>query len=185
MNITVVRKLALATIVLMGGAGLFFIPYARDTAVVDYLLGYTPIYWQLVIGSVSGIAIGFVALKIIDAPFFERHKKYYARFFSGVRFTRFDLIFVSFCAGFGEELLFRGVLQAYWGVVLTALFFVAIHGYLNPFKPRLAIYGVFMTLAMVLIGWFAEKIGIMSSILAHTVIDIMLLSKMTKNHDTL
>lgn len=43
-----------------------------------------------------------------------------------------DILFLSFCAGFGEEILFRMALQQWVHPVLASFIFVAIHGYILP-----------------------------------------------------
>ena len=59
-----------------------------------------------------------------------------------MKITRTDALFISFCAGFGEEILFRTGMQHYLGILITSIFFVAIHGYLNPFNWRYSLYGL-------------------------------------------
>lgn len=90
------------------------------------------------------------------------------------------IIYISLCAGIGEEILFRGVIQPFLGIWITAILFVAIHGYLNPKNWRLIIYGVYLTLVIVVVGWQAKHFGLISAIAAHTVIDIVLLQQMSK-----
>jgi membrane protease YdiL (CAAX protease family) len=85
-----------------------------------------------------------------------------------------EILFVSFCAGFGEELLFRGSLQYLLGIWTTAIIFVALHGYINPRDWRISVYGLFMTLAIASLGYATEHIGIWSAVVAHTIIDIIL-----------
>ena len=79
----------------------------------------------------------------------------------------------------GEELLFRGAIQYWLGIWLTAILFVAIHGYLNPKNWKLSIYGVFMTFAIVGIGYFFEYFGIITAMSAHFMIDVYLFSVIT------
>jgi len=64
------------------------------------------------------------------------------------------------------------------GIIITAILFVAIHGYLNPRNWRISIYGVFMTAGIVLLGYLAETMGLLVAIVAHTIIDIYLLNRM-------
>jgi membrane protease YdiL (CAAX protease family) len=43
-----------------------------------------------------------------------------------------DMVFLSLCAGIGEEWFFRGAIQPWLGIWITAIAFVALHGYLSP-----------------------------------------------------
>ena len=90
-------------------------------------------------------------------------------------------VLVSVCAGVGEELLFRGALQYWLGVPLTAVVFVALHGYLNPLDWRVSVYGAYMTLAMIGLGVIAAHMGLVAPILAHTVIDIVLIGRLVRD----
>lgn len=90
------------------------------------------------------------------------------------------IIFVSLCAGIGEEIFFRGIIQPYLGIVVTAIIFVAIHGYLNPKNLKITVYGVYMVFAIMLLGYLTDKFGLITAITAHTVIDVVLLIKTKK-----
>lgn len=86
-----------------------------------------------------------------------------------------QIIFISFAAGFGEELLFRITLQYYFDIWPTAIFFVMIHGYLNFMDIKLFSYGVVMTIISAGFGYLTVQYGIASAIMAHFVIDLVIL----------
>ena len=88
------------------------------------------------------------------------------------------IFFISFCAGVGEEILFRGVIQPLIGVWITSLIFVAIHGYLNPTNWRISIYGIYLTLSIALIGYLSNWLGLCTAIAAHMIIDVILFYKL-------
>lgn len=94
----------------------------------------------------------------------------------------FDIVFISICAGVGEEILFRGVLQDFLGIIITSVVFVAIHGYLKWNDWRISIYGVVMILVIVGIGIMFETMGVIAPAIAHTVIDIILLTLICKGN---
>ena len=129
---------------------------------------------QAIAGTVAGGLLGFGARKLISMKFLRPTLRKYSRLIGEFGLTDIDVIFISFCAGFGEELLFRGSLQVYLGVWITAVIFVAIHGYLNPKNLKLSIYGVYMTLAIAVLGYLTEYVGVFASCIAHMLIDIIL-----------
>lgn len=86
----------------------------------------------------------------------------------------FDKVFLSFCAGFGEELLFRSGVQHWLGVWITSVLFVAIHGYLNPKKWRLSLYGILILPFILSLGFWLKDMGIWFCIAAHFAYDLML-----------
>ena len=93
------------------------------------------------------------------------------------KITILQVLFLSLCAGIGEELFFRGYLQYYWGIWITSVFFVAIHGYLNPKRP-IFFYGLFMIADIAGVGWLYEEYGFIAAATAHAMIDFILIYKM-------
>jgi membrane protease YdiL (CAAX protease family) len=137
-------------------------------------------YYQIPIGIAIGVLSGYFAIKIIDLKFMRDIKFYYSNLLRDLKLNTFQIYFISFCAGFGEEILFRGSLQAFFGIWITSIVFVAIHGYLNPKDWKISLYGLYMTLCIVVISFAYEWYGIITAIVAHTVIDIMLFRQMKR-----
>jgi membrane protease YdiL (CAAX protease family) len=102
----------------------------------------------------------------------------YARLIGPWMGHRTDRVLISICAGVGEELFFRGALQHWLGIPLTAVVFVALHGYLDPRDRRTMAYGLFMTVAMMGLGWMAQRFGLLAPMLAHAWIDVVLLERL-------
>ena len=84
---------------------------------------------------------------------------------------------MSFAAGVGEEILFRGAIQPFIGVWPTAIGFVAIHGYLNPMNLKMSIYGILMVVVSAGIGYLFKYEGLYAAITAHFLIDLVLFIK--------
>jgi len=146
-----------------------------------------PLLLQLAVGIATGLFTGWLAWQLIRQPFMDPVRHKYGDTLGAFKLNRLQIVYISLCAGIGEEILFRGIIQPHIGIWLTSILFVAIHGYLNPMNGRLFIYGIYMTLIIVVIGYFAETIGLYSAMAAHTVIDIILLHHMTKPilHETI
>ncbi len=111
---------------------------------------------------------------IINRDFFKAEKEYYKRKVAVFNLNYFNIILVSLCAGIGEEIFFRAALQPIIGIWPTAIIFVILHGYINPRNWRISIYGFFMIIIMLGIGYLYETVGLISVMVAHTVIDIIL-----------
>lgn len=174
------RWLALLTITGMGGIAYWLIPVAREVGFMRFLTGHAPLLFQIGVGIITGLVIGIMGWWIISLPFLAEEKAFYAKFVRPLNLNFPDILFISFCAGVGEELLFRGVVQAWFGIWLTSVIFVLMHGYINPFKPKLALYGVFMIISIAFLGLLTEKLGIIAAIVAHMVIDVYLFYKLSK-----
>lgn len=133
----------------------------------------------------AGILFGWISAhlgwKIVRSKWLMPVREKYEGIISQFHLHPAGIIFISFCAGTGEELLFRGAIQPHLGIVITSIGFVAIHGYLNPFDWRVTVYGIYMTVVIGIIGWMYVEMGIYFCICAHTVIDIVLLGKLVTN----
>ena len=130
---------------------------------------------QLVAGTMYGIGAGssswWIGRQVGLAKFTRR--------LTGIEHlvrTPATIIYVSVCAGIGEEILFRGALQHWLGILVTAILFVVVHGYLNPRDRRLSLYGVFLVAIMIPFRLAAARWGLIAPMVAHAVIDIVLFS---------
>lgn len=83
-----------------------------------------------------------------------------------------DMLFLSLCAGIGEEWFFRGAIQPWLGIWITAIIFVALHGYLSPGNLGMFLYGVLMTVIVAGFGYLTERSGLVAAMTAHAVIDV-------------
>lgn len=149
----------------------------------EALIGYEPWWKQIVFGSFVGIVIAILAKLLVESPLLDEVNAKYAHMLGRFKLNMSEIVLVSLCAGVGEEILFRGALQPIFGIIITSIIFVAIHGYLNPRDWRLSIYGVYMVGAIAVIGWMSERLGLISAILAHTIIDIYLLHHLQNDDD--
>ncbi|MAX81009.1 MAG: CPBP family intramembrane metalloprotease [Crocinitomicaceae bacterium] len=174
--------LGLVTLVLFPLIGITIIGFVEDNPwayEIPFQLGW---HFQTIIGLVFGVLAGFLAWRMIRLPFMTPVRAKYGVLIHQLGLSTFDIFFISFCAGVGEELLFRGALQTYLGIWPTAIFFVAIHGYLNPMDWRISVYGILMTLIIAILGYFTADFGILTSIVAHFAIDVVLLFYLTKSN---
>ena len=148
----------------------------------DIFISKQGILHELLIGFFLGIFEGLLAWQIIKLKILQPVRDKYQGVIGSLRMNIGTIIIVSICAGVGEEILFRGILQSYFGIWITAVGFVAIHGYLNPLDWRISLYGAYMTLAIVVIGYLHQLYGLTSAMLAHTMIDIVLFIKLTREY---
>lgn len=134
---------------------------------------------QLLIGSLYGLGAGVVAWELIRSKFMNPVLEKYGQVVKSLNLSWVVIVFLSFSAGVGEEFFFRGVLQDYLGIVITAIIFVLIHGYLNPFDKIIFVYGLMMTVIIIGVGFIDKYIGLTSAMVAHMVIDVILFYKLS------
>ncbi len=171
--------LALGTLVVFGGLGIIFIPMARAVDVMEFLSGSEKLWVQIFIGLVVGFVTAKAGWQITTLPMMDKNKKFFANMVRPMKLTDVQIVFVSICAGVGEELLFRGAIQPFLGIWITSILFVLIHGYLNPFNLPLTYYGIYMVLVIGVLGLMTEYVGIITAMIAHTIIDIILLKELS------
>ncbi len=172
------RKLNLVGLLTIVGLPLvgFIIHYYLGTgSFISIFITKSNYLIELVAGSAVGLATGFLALKLTQIPQLKPGLEKYERFTASLKVNHFTIIFVSICAGVGEEIFFRGTIQPLLGIWITSFLFVAVHGYFNPKNWSISIYATLITLVFAFIGWMTEVLGLTSAIIAHTCIDLVLL----------
>jgi membrane protease YdiL (CAAX protease family) len=174
-----VHLLAISTLLFFGIGGLLLIRFVQDRDPIAVILGSEWIL-QFVLGSVAGLVIGGLAWMIVRTKMMRPIREKYVGMIGPMLRLRHHRIWLSICAGFGEEIFFRGAIQHWLGIPVTAVIFVAIHGYLDPRNWRISLYGVFMTGGMMVLGLFAHHYGLIAPMIAHAIIDIILLERLHK-----
>ncbi len=173
--------LAVLTIVVFTVAGYLTITYYSDQTFQNKLKGLIPWHLQILWGVIYGFLASYLGWKIIQIPPLRPTRKFFTNLIKPMRLTLLEITFISFCAGVGEEVLFRGAIQPILGVWLTSFIFVLIHGYINPRNWPLTIYGVYMVFVVAGLGFLTIQLGLIASIAAHAVVDMVLLSCLAEN----
>lgn len=177
---SVILQLALVTIIGMSMVALLIDRFSETVDLRAAMIG-DGIFWKdIVYGLLSGAIIALGGIAIINAAFMRRIHIHYSNLLGRFKLSISEMVLISLCAGVGEELLFRGAVQPFLGIVITAFVFVGIHGYINPMNWRLSIYGLYMTVGISVLGFLSERHGLLTPIIAHTVIDIFLLYYLQK-----
>lgn len=182
MNKNVVLQLALLTLVGMPIIALVVDHYSEDQVnLAASLAGPSHPLLQLVYGLTGGAAAAAVASLTISMKFMQGISSRYVNLFGHFNLNRNEIVLISLCAGVGEELLFRGALQPFLGIALTSFIFVGMHGYYSIRSWQITVYGAVMTLIIAAIGWMSVAFGLISAMVAHTVIDVVLLHRLQES----
>lgn len=133
-------------------------------------------YWQQgMAGLIFGGVASLFAWMLIQRSMMKPVRNFFVQFLKPFEFRLVDIVFIAACAGIGEELLFRATIQPVLGIWLTALLFVALHGYLSIHNWPLTIYGIFMVFVAAGLGYLFREAGIIAAIAGHFAIDVSLL----------
>lgn len=134
--------------------------------------------WQLQLtrGAAFGISVAILALAVVRSPWFKSSRIFFTGLIAGINPSIAHILFYSFCAAVGEEILFRGAVQPWLGIWLTSFVFIFLHGYLNPFNWPLTLYGLLMIIISAGLGYLFELYGIFASMTAHFIFDVAMFS---------
>jgi membrane protease YdiL (CAAX protease family) len=129
---------------------------------------------QIFVGLSYGVIAAFAAYILLQHQFLKPVKDFFLDFTNQLNLSKRDMVWFSICAGIGEEILFRAAIQQTLGIWPTAVLFIVLHGYLNPFRFKLTLYGVIMVIVSAGLGYLYEFAGLFSAIVAHMIFDILL-----------
>jgi len=172
--------LAFGTLLVFGGLGVLIIPMVRNVKIIEFLGGFDKYWIQILIGLALGIVTAKAGWQIVELPRLAKTKTFFTGIIKPLKLNTFEIIIISFCAGIGEELFFRGAIQPILGIWLTSILFVLLHGYLNPFNLPLTYYGLYMVLVIGVLGLMTENFGIITAMIAHSIIDVILLIELSR-----
>ena len=121
-----------------------------------------------------GIIYAFLGYLLMNARIFDSVSTRMDTLIASMQLKIWQGLFLSFCAGFGEELLFRAGIQPFLGVVITSVLFIALHGYLNPFNWRFSLYGIIALPFILILSYGYVYFGLYFAIAAHFAYDAVL-----------
>lgn len=166
--------LGIVTLIIFPIPALWALWFFKGIPVLKVLDFQSMLHFKTLLGLLWGLLFAAISLFCFQLSFFEAEMKKQETMLTDLRLNLFDKIFLSFCAGFGEELLFRAGIQHWLGIILTSILFIAIHGYFNPKNWRLSMYGILLLPFILSLGYFATTIGIWFCIAAHFSYDLLL-----------
>ncbi len=168
--------LSLLTLGGMSAIGIVLIHYLQKRDVSQALLGVKNYYLQTLAGLFFGSLSALLALALINGKRFRGVKVFFAELLQDLNPSFGHIIFYSFCASVGEEVLFRAGIQPLIGIWPASIIFVLLHGYINPANINLTIYGIFLIAICAGFGYLFRFFGLPSAIVAHLIYDIAMFS---------
>jgi len=100
-------------------------------------------------------------------------------------FSLQEILFLSFCAGVGEEIVFRGMIQPWLGILTTSFMFIALHGYLSYSSWPKVIFGLILFAVGTLLGILGAHVGLFAAIVAHILYDIVAFQRIQAEYEEL
>ena len=170
------------TLLGMSAIGILLITYLQKRDVETVLLGDRPLYAQVLSGLFFGSLSALLAILLIRGKKFKSVRSFFEILMHELNPSFFNILFYSFCAGVGEEVLFRAGLQPLIGIWPASVIFVMLHGYINPSNLTLSVYGVFLVIICSGFGYLFKYFGLTSSAIAHFIYDVAMFSLLKYAH---
>jgi membrane protease YdiL (CAAX protease family) len=129
----------------------------------------------VLLGAALGLAVGLICgAAVLKLRWLDKLRCIIREMFSRVRPRWYDLGLTALCAGFSEELLFRGVLQPLTGLWISAALFAAVH--VGPrFKGGPLLFGLFVFFIGLGLGVVCKTLGLAAAMASHASLDLILL----------
>lgn len=178
---TRIHFLGLITLLVFPIPALWALWYFKETNPWEVLDFNNLINPKTLLGLSWGMIYAVFSMSIFQLKIFGNELDRQEKLIQSMNLNLVDKIFLSFCAGFGEEILFRVGVQHWLGIWITSILFIAIHGYLNPKKWRLSLYGILLLPFIVSLGFWLTPMGIWFCIAAHFSYDLMLFVEIDKD----
>lgn len=151
--------------------------FFHDTRLIEIFGKGFSIPYQLIIGVLAGSGAAMIIVFFSGRTPMKEVLNDFAvfRIIANTQFTSFDRLQVSFFAGVGEELLFRGAIQPLLGIWITSFLFIAIHGYVSFRSAGHILFTLLLFGLSMMLGVLFETAGLTSAITAHAVYDWLML----------
>lgn len=148
--------------------------YLEDWTIIEFLQLDRFDFKTIILGLNLGIVYGFIAVLLLSTGLLRDEKSRQAKLLQQLKLNSIDMLFLSLCAGIGEELLFRVGIQFYLGPLVTSIIFVALHGYYSLKNWRINLYGLLITPFILILAYSLEPMGLWFCIAAHFSYDMVM-----------
>ncbi|MFD0931624.1 CPBP family intramembrane glutamic endopeptidase [Psychroflexus salinarum] len=172
----------LSVFTLFGFSGIaYFILLFSETVQYFDMFKYDNLFLSVPVGLAFGAVGALAGILLLKLPQLQETNTFYAKLFKGMELHWTDILFYSFCAGVGEEILFRGALQPLLGLWWTAILFVILHGYIVLSDLRKSIYGFFLIFVSAGFGYLTLYFDIYAAMAAHFIFDVIMFIKLKQD----
>ncbi|MBZ9628689.1 CPBP family intramembrane metalloprotease [Psychroflexus sp. CAK1W] len=186
MKLTKSAMFALSVFTLFGFSGIaYFILSFSDSVQYFEMFAYENLWLSIPAGLGFGTLAAFIGILLLKLPSLKDTSTFYANFFKSLNLHWTDILFYSFCAGVGEEILFRGALQPLLGLWLAAVIFVILHGYLSFEDWKKSLYGIYLIFISAGFGYLVVDFDIYAAMAAHFIFDVIMFFKIRKDSESL
>ena len=140
---------------------------------IPIIVGKMNLWWQLGFGIVGGLVLSGITWLMGKWKYLDDVNFDYTLRLGIFNFSMQEILFLSFCAGVGEEIVFRGMIQPWLGIITTSFMFISLHGYLSYSSWPKVIFGLILFAVGTVLGILGAYVGLLAAIVAHILYDIV------------
>ena len=152
---------------------------------IPVIIGKMNVWLQLGLGIVGGVVLSVITWLMGKWKYLEDVNFDFTIRLGIFNFSMQEILFLSICAGVGEEIVFRGMIQPWLGILTTSFMFIALHGYMSYSSWPKVIFGLILLSVGIILGILGEYVGLLSAIVAHTLYDIVAFKRIQAEYEEL
>lgn len=160
--------------------------YFNSTAfMIPVIIGKMNVWFQLVFGIAGGFVLSGITWFMGKWKYLDQVNFDFTLRLGIFNFSKQEILFLSFCAGVGEEIVFRGMIQPWLGILTTSFLFIALHGYMSYSSWPKVIFGLILFAVGTVLGILGEYVGLLAAIVAHIIYDIVAFHRIQSEYEEL
>ena len=152
---------------------------------IPVIIGKMSLLFQIGIGVAGGFVLSGMTWLMGQWKYLDDVNFDYTLRLGIFNFSFQEILFLSFCAGVGEEIVFRGMIQPWLGVLTTSFMFIALHGYLSFSSWPKVIFGLILFAVGTVLGILGAYVGLLAAIVAHILYDIIAFQRIQAEYEEL
>ena len=159
--------------------------FNATTFMIPVVIGKVNIWIQLLAGVAGGFLLSGITWLMGKWKYLNDVNFDFTLRLGIFNFSLQEILFLSFCAGVGEEIVFRGMIQPWLGILTTSFMFIALHGYMSYSSWPKVIFGLILFAVGTILGILGEYLGLLAAIVAHIIYDVIAFQRIQAEYEEL
>ena len=159
--------------------------FNATTFMIPVVIGKANVWIQVFAGVAGGFLLSGITWLMGKWKYLDDVNFNYTLRLGIFNFSLQEILFLSFCAGVGEEIVFRGMIQPWLGILTTSFMFIALHGYMSYSSWPKVIFGLILFAVGTILGILGEHLGLLAAIVAHIIYDVIAFQRIQAEYEEL
>ncbi len=159
--------------------------FNATTFMIPVVIGKANVWIQVVAGVAGGFLLSGITWLMGKWKYLDDVNFDFTLRLGIFNFSLQEILFLSFCAGVGEEIVFRGMIQPWLGILTTSFMFIALHGYMSYSSWPKVIFGLILFAVGTILGILGEYLGLLAAIVAHIIYDVIAFQRIQAEYEEL